>query len=193
MDTEIGRLLASMDPAVRANTYVIFVGDNGTNGPSIVPPWDPTKSKSTMFEGGINVPLIITGPTVVPNHESAALVHVADLFATIAELASADASTGLDSTSFAMHLSEPAIPSPAIVYGERFRPNGFGPWSVNEQVARNARFKYWRFYLSGVLTQEHLYDLVLDPFETSDLLDGPLEPIAQHSLNELRAYIDALD
>ena len=30
MDTQIGRLLGSMDADVRDNTYVIFLGDNGT-------------------------------------------------------------------------------------------------------------------------------------------------------------------
>ena len=32
MDAEIGRLLTSLDPAVRARTTVIFVADNGTTG-----------------------------------------------------------------------------------------------------------------------------------------------------------------
>ena len=33
MDTQIGRLLATLDADTRENTYVIFIGDNGT--------WDP--------------------------------------------------------------------------------------------------------------------------------------------------------
>lgn len=194
MDTEIGRLLASLDPVVAANTYVIFVGDNGTNGPSVSPPWDPAKSKSTMYEGGINVPLIITGPTVAANQESASLVHVTDLFATIAELAGADASTALDSSSLATHLATPTIPELRLLYGERFRPNGFGPWTVYEQVARTPRFKYWRFYQGATLAAEHLYDLLADPFETVDLLSaGPLGAEAQFAYDKLSAYIDGLD
>ncbi|MEQ1853459.1 MAG: sulfatase-like hydrolase/transferase, partial [Chthoniobacteraceae bacterium] len=39
MDTEIGRLLSSMTPAVRANTMVIFVGDNGSPNQVIQTPF----------------------------------------------------------------------------------------------------------------------------------------------------------
>jgi arylsulfatase B len=194
MDTEIGRLLASMDPATLANTYVIFVGDNGTNGEAITPPWDPAKGKGTVFEGGINVPLIITGPTVLPGAESPALLHVVDLFATIAELAGADASSADDSTSFALHLSVPTAHTPQIVYGERFRPNGFGPYTIYQQVARKGNYKYMRFYNpTGALVNEDLYNLQADPFETEDLLLGPLDPVEMMVFLDLSAYMDALD
>ncbi len=194
MDTELGRLLASMDPAVLANTYVIFVGDNGTNGQAISTPWDPAKGKSTLFEGGINVPLVVTGPGVAAGVESPALVHVVDLFATVADLAGADASTAVDSTSFALHLAQPALPTANVTYTERFRPNGFGPYQIYQQVARNQRFKYWRLYQGSVFIGERLYDLANDPFETNDLLlSPPLLPGAEASYQTLQAYMDALD
>jgi len=194
MDTEIGRLFASMDPATLANTYVIFVGDNGTNGPAISPPWDPTKGKSTVFEGGINVPLIVTGPTVLPGQESPALVHAVDLFATIADLARADTSTAVDSASFSRHLTDPTISTPEILYGERFRPNGFGPYEIYQQVARNGRFKYMRYYnMAGALAGEDLYDLETDAFETDDLMMNPLDPLAFAAFQQLSSYMDSLD
>ncbi len=192
MDTEIGRLLASMDPVVFANTVIIFIGDNGTNGPSISPPWDPAKGKSTMYEGGINVPMIIRGRGVASGQESPALLHVADLFATIAEIAGADGSTGLDSTSFATHIAMPSFPTPNLIYGERFRPNGFGPFVTRNQVARNTQYKYWRNYINGNLVSENLYDLLSDPMETNDL-SGTLgsDPAAQAAWDQLSAHVDA--
>ena len=41
LDTEMGRLLASMDPQVRANTTIIFVGDNGTDQDVVAAPYQP--------------------------------------------------------------------------------------------------------------------------------------------------------
>lgn len=94
LDTEMGRLLASMTPAVRANTMVIFVGDNGTPNQVIQTPFGTGHAKDTLYEGGVRVPLIVSGPDVVaPNRESAALVNVADLYSTILELAGINVAT----------------------------------------------------------------------------------------------------
>jgi len=192
MDTEIGRLLDSIHPAVLANTFIIFVGDNGTTAKATSAPWDTTKGKGTMYEGGINVPMIVVGPGIPAGTESQALMHVVDLFATIAELAEADASTGIDSTSQAAHLFDPTLPGDSHVYGERFQPNGFGPFNHFDQVARDAQFKYLRRYtITGQLHYERLYDLMADPFETIDLMNiGGLPPAAQDALDTLRAVCD---
>jgi arylsulfatase A-like enzyme len=91
LDSEIGRLLRSMDPAVLAETTIIFVSDNGTAQAGVTPPWRSSRAKPTLYEAGINVPLIIAGPRVsAPGSECAALVHVVDVFATVAEIAGVD-------------------------------------------------------------------------------------------------------
>ena len=67
MDTEIGRVLDSMDPEVRDNTYVIFVGDNGSvlfPGSEERTPFQRGKSKGSVYQGGVHVPFVITGPGV---------------------------------------------------------------------------------------------------------------------------------
>ena len=62
MDTLIGQLLDSIPAGVLENTYVISQGDNGTDKWADLPaPRDPTRVKMTVYEGGINVPLIVTG------------------------------------------------------------------------------------------------------------------------------------
>ena len=85
MDTEIGRLLLSVNAAT---TDIIFIGDNGTPGQVIQAPYDAAHAKDTLYEGGIRVPLIIKGPSVVSGgRTSNALVHAVDLFSTMLELA----------------------------------------------------------------------------------------------------------
>jgi hypothetical protein len=128
LDTEIGRLLSSLPPAVLANTMVLFVGDNGTNAKVTVPPFDVDHAKSTLYEGGINVPLIVSGPEVqVPGSEVSALVDTTDLFATVLELAGSSAASRapLDSVSLVPYFADPGTPpARSFAYAELFVPGG---------------------------------------------------------------------
>ncbi|MEM6930893.1 MAG: sulfatase-like hydrolase/transferase, partial [Myxococcota bacterium] len=86
-DTELGRLLGSLTPETLANTVVIVAGDNGTDAARDDPDFDVLGGKTTMFEGGIRVPLIVTGPPVTqPGAVHGGLVHLVDVLPTIAEL-----------------------------------------------------------------------------------------------------------
>src|SRR4029079_9864202 len=85
MDTEMGRLLAAVN---RTNTHIIFLGDNGTAGQVVQPPFPSTRAKDTLYEGGTHVPFIISGPGVVsPGRTNSTMVNMVDVFATILELA----------------------------------------------------------------------------------------------------------
>ena len=78
MDSEIGRLIDTID---RSTTEIILIGDNGTPGGVIQPPFTREHSKGTLYDGGTHVPLVINGPSVLrPNTISDQLVHCADLF-----------------------------------------------------------------------------------------------------------------
>lgn len=95
-DTCLGRVLDSLPVSVRENTYVIVSGDNGSVGTivdpaggHVTPPptgYDPEHFKNTAYESGVNVPLIIAGPRVLPGVCDSLVSHV-DVFATICELA----------------------------------------------------------------------------------------------------------
>jgi arylsulfatase B len=64
LDSELGRLLSTLSTRQRENTTVIFVGDNGTPDEVVQAPYYKFKAKSTIFEGGIHVPLVIAGAGV---------------------------------------------------------------------------------------------------------------------------------
>ncbi len=113
MDTEIGRLLSSID---LASTDIIFIGDNGTPSEVAVPPADSNRVKATLYQGGVWVPWIVSGPSVtsIPRTNSA-LVNTTDIFATIIELAGGvvdnvvPASVTHDSISILPLLEDPAL------------------------------------------------------------------------------------
>jgi len=112
MDTLIGELLDSMSQETLDNTWIFFLGDNGTARWDQPPaPRDPERVKMTVYEGGVAVPLIVAGPGIDAGGVRKPLAHVVDLFATIVELAGgtvADAVPGgtvIDSVSMVPYLS----------------------------------------------------------------------------------------
>lgn len=171
MDTEIGRLLSAVN---RTNTHIIFLGDNGTAGQVIQSPYPGNRAKSTLYEGGIRVPLVIAGPSVVnPGRTNQTLTHAVDLYATILELAGINvastvpSTTMLDSRSL-MPALEGATDTSRRVYAELFNTNS--PSTSDGRILRNEQFKLLRL-ATGT---EALYDLATDPAEKTNLLSGSL-------------------
>ena len=98
MDHEIGRLLDSLDEATRDNTVIIFVGDNGTPG-NVIQNFPSNHSKGSLYEGGVRVPLFISGKGVSRVNEiDDNLNHVADLYSTIIELTGEQLSGGINNS-----------------------------------------------------------------------------------------------
>lgn len=195
MDTEIGRLLASIRPAVLERTLVVFVGDNGSSGTATTPPFVSNKAKGTVHEGGINVPLIVAGAGVQePGREVTGLVNLTDLYATFGELAGARPVPGLDSVSLQPYLATPGLPSRrAWVFSERFGPNGPGPYEFPVRAVRGPRFKLVRSWNAAGVPKDVLYDLEADPFESLDLFLLPwVDPEAGAAAARLGAVLDRL-
>jgi arylsulfatase B len=175
MDAQISRLLASLDPAVRKNTYVIFMGDNGTSDRVVRPPFEPGKAKGTVFQGGVNVPLIVTGPNVAKGATSQALVNSTDIFATILDMAGIDITTTaprdvtIDSASFVPYLSHPQHKSiREWVYADKFS-GSFSGIDNADYAIRNTTHKLMRH--DG---NEYFYHLTEDPYEHNNLLENNL-------------------
>jgi len=161
MDTEIGRLLDSMPTDVRENTIVLFVGDNGT--PSKVR--DKTvylnATKGSLSEGGLRVPMIVSGKGVArAGQREDALIGATDFFATIADLAGAQISQINDSVSFKPLLSEANLShrNQLLVEFDDDKNSGY--------AIKNSQYKYLR-YADGT---EFLYDLSIDPSEANNLI-----------------------
>jgi arylsulfatase A-like enzyme len=174
LDVEIERLLASLPKEVRDNTYIIFMGDNGSGRRSVRPPVASDKAKGTLYQGGINVPLFVTGPGIVKG-TSKALVNSTDMFMTIMEMAGIDASHTipenlvLDSVSFMPYLSNPDSESIRdFAYADVFAGN-FAGIEDGDFTVRNDEFKLFR--KSGDF---EFYNLKNDPFEADNLLDRGL-------------------
>ncbi|MEM7199238.1 MAG: sulfatase-like hydrolase/transferase [Planctomycetota bacterium] len=176
MDMEIGRLLGSLG-AELATTNVLFLSDNGTDSAVIEPPFDPSKGKSTPYELGISVPLIVCGPDVVgPSRQVDHPIAAVDLFGTILELTGTDATSivppwlPLDSQPVVPYLQQPGRPSiRQFTFAEQFSSKDFtAVGTTGFATIRDFRYKLIRFYGGGSV-QDELYDLWFDPRELFNL------------------------
>ncbi len=194
MDHELGRLLDTVDAGVLDRTTLIFLGDNGTPDFGVAPPFNPERAKGTMFEGGINVPMIVTGAGVSVQGESRALAHTVDILPTVAELAGA-VLTGpdIDGTSLVATLSDLHASVQPTIYSEKFRGNGPAPFDKSTRVVRDDRFKLVRDMRDGKAV-ERLYDLKDRSEEGPNLLRGKRMPTeAKTSHAALSAELDRLE
>jgi len=74
------------------NTMLVIIGDNGSFAPSVRLPYDPLRSKGSVFQTGVLVPLIIAGPLVrgERGREVSDMVNGADLYQLFAQFAGID-------------------------------------------------------------------------------------------------------
>jgi len=181
LDIELGRLLDGIPAGVRADTTIILVGDNGTPGHAVDPPLDPDRAKSTTFEQGVRVPLIVAGPHVVPGAVQESLVHVVDVYTLVAEIAGvpltgpdtalslAEDGTVLDGQAMLPLLTHPDRVGRTWAYSEGFAGNGPPPYSTDMRAMHEGRWSLVRHKGS-----EYLFDLGEEPTltEGDDLLSA---------------------
>lgn len=163
LDATLGELLASVD---WSRDLVIFIGDNGTP-PQVAP--DPARAKTTTYQRGIHVPLLVSGPGFAAGVQSAALVHEVDLFATVAR-------------HFGRHgqvRTSDALPLQGTLGHDHVICTG-----TSDLCAFDGQVKFRRLD-TGV---EMLFDLAADPREDTSFLGDPAYAAVEA---RLRAELDA--
>ena len=161
LDYEIRRLLNSLDPAELANTVIFFIGDNGTPK-NLVQHYTTGMGKSTLYQGGVHVPMFVCGDGVtrVGERENA-MVHVNDMYATILDLNGANLPGGIyNSLSFNHLLTGSAGPTKDYNYTELTQDTTTG------YAIRSSQYKLIH-HASGY---EEFYDLSIDTFETNNII-----------------------
>ena len=174
MDEQIGHVVAALDKrGMRANTLIVFQSDNGgTSNPLFAGEGDVSKikipvdngplrdGKGSLYEGGTRVVAFANWPGHIKPGTVEGMMHVVDMYPTLATLAGAplDKGKALDGMDMWRTISEGA-PSPRteIVYNvEPFRAGiRDGDWKL-----------VWRTPLPEVI---ELYNLASDPFEKTNV------------------------
>lgn len=166
-DDAIGRILTALEETGAApNTFVFFSSDNGYETAIGIKPLEakghfpsgPLRGyKRDVWEGGHREPFIVRYPGVAKaGTVSDALVHHADLMATVADLLGAKLppTAGEDSFSLLPHLRAPATP---------VRPHAISTGANGTQSLRDGPWKL------VCLPKPQLYNLTDDLAEKTDL------------------------
>jgi len=173
MDHRVGQILDAVDAlGIAQDTFLIFASDNG---PEFRRPWRGTAGPwigtyHTAMEGGLRAPCLIRWPQRVPaGGVSNEIVHVTDLYTTLAGLAGARLPSdrpidGADQTDFFLGRTE--------------RSNREGFVYYIKQELRAVKWRNWKMHLvwetepnagPNHLESPLLFNLIQDPKEETDL------------------------
>ena len=177
LDENVGRIMEKLEGlGLEDRTYVVFTSDNGGRS-TLFGGGDATSNlplragKGWLYEGGIRVPLIVTGPDVV-HAVTKSLVVSTDFYPTILELTGAGPHTDqhLDGVSFAPVLRGTGRGVRDSVFFHY--PHYHGSASVPSSAMRQGAWKIVQFHETGKV---ELYDLARDIGEATDLAQAEPE------------------
>jgi arylsulfatase B len=164
MDYQIGRLLDNIPADERENTIIIFIGDNGTPNQVAQSPYSSSTAKNTLYQGGVNVPMFISGNSISRLGTDDNLITSTDLFATIAEIAGSSTKEIHDSKSFKSLFTSNENSIRDYQYSE-MDDGKTDAWTIG-----NGEYKL----IVNTNGNQEMYDLVNDPYEQNNLFDGGL-------------------
>lgn len=194
VDSEIGRLILFLQQNNLADsTNIIFIGDNG-NDKRVAQIADTSHCKQTLYDYGVHVPMIISGPAVVnPGRTSNLLVNTADLFSTILEISGFTNWSNFIPAAFLPNDSRSLMPEILNlsgmprdwIFSEQFSST---PAYYDGKTIRNHTHQLIRFD-NGT---EELYDMMVDPLQQNNLLSGTLNAADQSNYNFLCSELNNL-
>lgn len=179
MDFQIGRFLENIPADERANSIIIFIGDNGTPNQVAQSPYTSSSVKNTLYQGGINVPMFISGKGVSAFGTNDNLLTGTDLYATIAEIAGISLNEYHDSRSFMSLFSQTSI-TREYQYSELY-DGSTDLWTISNGT--------YKLMVRGSGIQE-MYNLDSDPYEQNNLLNNALSTTESNAKIELETELD---
>jgi arylsulfatase A-like enzyme len=172
LDTEMGRFLSSLSAEERANTVIIFIGDNGVPNKVAQSPYKKTKVKESLYQGGINVPMVVSGVGVNRmGVRETALISSTDLYTTIGNITGVITKEIYNSTSFYDVFTDKNANKREFVYSEK----------EDVFTIRNNTYKY----IKSDNGTEEFYKLSTDAYEGSNLIGTTLSTEASIAKNAL--------
>lgn len=161
IDTEMGRLFNSLTVKERENTIIIFIGDNGSPNKVAQTPYKRTTVKGSLYQGGINVPMVVSGKGVDRlGAREPGLINSTDLFTTIGNIAGIQVKEIENSISFYDTFIDTNATRRNYVYSEK----------EDAYSVRDTTYKYIKFE-NG---REELYNLSTDAYEKVNLMNNTL-------------------
>ena len=141
------------------------MGDNGTSEEVIQSPYVSNRSKGSIYQGGIAVPLIVSGKGVSRiGVRDANLINSTDLFTTIAQIAGINVNAYENSKSFYTLLSQAISNNRTYNYSEILNNSP----TKSGYTIRDNTYKLLVFDDET----ERFYNLNQDPYETNNIINN---------------------
>ena len=189
-DVTYGQILDALKRLkIDKNTYVIYTTDHGTPGRN-----SPlNQGKGTIWDGGLRVPMLVSGPGIAPGTFARMRASGVDLYPTIAELAGVEREgiKGLEGGSLAgvlTHGGKGEVKRPReefVVHFPHYDKDPVGPASA----IYLGEYKLVRIYETG---ERRLYDLAEDIGERRDLARA-MPDRAKELDRKLSDYLTSVD
>jgi arylsulfatase A-like enzyme len=194
LDAAVGKLLRTIDElGIAQETIVVFTSDNGgmvhlvTEGSATTSNLPLRSGKSSIYEGGVRVPLIVVWPgRTRPGSVSGEIVHGIDLYPTLVAMAGIqERSEALDGISIVRALESGSLDREAIfIHHPHYAP------ATAQKPSTSVRKDVWkliRFYADGPGQRDRfeLYNLREDIGEGNDL-----SAVNPEKVKELRRLIE---
>ena len=171
LDTGVGTVLDKLrELGIEENTYVIYTSDHG-QAVNMSPNLPLAHGKGTLWEGGMRVPFIVSGPGIEAGTISDTRVVSLDLFPTYAELAGTTAPNTAEGGNLLPVLrnsgqGEVERPREELVF--HFPEPSGQPNSRSSSSVYLGDYKLLKFYDSGELL---LFNMAEDPGEQHNLAE----------------------
>tara|TARA_A100000164_G_scaffold67311_1_gene56011 strand:- start:306 stop:1700 length:1395 start_codon:yes stop_codon:yes gene_type:complete len=178
LDHSVGLIMEKLkELGIENNTYIIYSSDNGSV-PIIVPRryyqqsynYPLSRGKWDAMEGGIRVPMIISGPNIEPNSYTATNISFSDLLPTIIDIISSKKikDKSLDGGSFKDILFGKSKtikrPTNGLIFHVPYE-NGIALKRAHSAIIQD-NYKLVKFYDNNEI---QLFDLNTDIYEKNDL------------------------
>lgn len=179
IDKAAGRVIQTVDSlGLSENTIIIFSSDNGPS-----PLWSQATGhagsglagplrgvKSSLYEGGIRVPFIISWPGTIPagKVDGRSVVGAVDMFQTLVRLAKLpdELPSSLDGEDRSqVFLGQPSPRTKAMMWEHRFSNWGR---SINDSPRLVIRDGDWKLLMNPDRSRIELYNLITDINETEN-------------------------
>ncbi len=181
MDFQIGKLIASIPENELENTIIIFLGDNGTPNQAAQSPYSNQTVKGTLYQGGINTPMFISGYGVNRTGMDNNLIVSTDLYTTISNLCGVQETQINDSKSFL-----PLLTSNTTI--REFQYSEMDNGTNDSWTIRNSNYKL----IVNANGNEQMFDMILDPYEQNNLLLSSLSNDQQAAKNLLELELSEI-
>lgn len=186
IDRNLGRILAYLDArGLRDNTVVVFTSDHGynighhgiihkgnaswiTNAARELPPGDPRRLRSNMFDHSLRVPAAVRWPAALAPARVTHTVTNLDWYPTVLAMAGLLPAGPVHGRDFLPLLRGEPIPWDNDVYGE-YSQHHYRECDL--RMFRTPAWKLVRDYRNPGL--DELYHLATDPGETQNRIDDP--------------------